>query len=201
MVSVYACWASVRWFCSHHFLWLSLRRLLLWCECFIYGLLFQNVWSLGQWLSTGGCLLFSRVSRTSYKCIHNYFQISNFVQEPLFVVVKTIGLPSSSTVNNFVRDGSDNDVVSYWRRLESDCHFRLFSNSWKVIKNTSKDLSNFVEGHGLFGRILAALLSPAKLTAYFFIQNCFKCLQPLQYCCIQQHAINFVTEECAAFVN
>ena len=149
MVSVFACWASVRWFCSHHFLWLSLRRLLLWCECFIYGLLFQNVWGLGQWLSTGGCLLFSRVSRTSYKCIHNYFQISNFVQEPLFVVVKTIGLPSSSTVSNFVRDGSVNDVVSYWRRLESDCHFRLFSNSWKVTKNTSKDLSNFVSGKAM----------------------------------------------------
>jgi len=26
-------------------------------------------------------------------------------------------------------------------------------------------------------------------------------LQALQYCCVQQHAINFVTEECAAFVN
>jgi len=60
------------------------------------------------------------------------------------VVVKTIGLPSSSAVNNFVRDGPVNDVVSHWRRLESDCHFRLFSNSWKLIQSTSKDLSNFV---------------------------------------------------------
>jgi len=28
---------------------------------------------------------------------------------------------------------------------------------------------------GLFGLILAALLLPAKLITYFFIQNCFKC--------------------------
>jgi len=33
----------------------------------------------------------------------------------------------------------------------------------------------FKGGHGLFGFILAALLLPAKLLAYFFIQNCFKC--------------------------
>jgi len=62
--------------------------------------------------------------------------------EPLFVAVKIIGLPDSSAVNNFVRDGPV--VFSHWRRLESDCHFRLFSNSWKLIKSTSKDLSNFV---------------------------------------------------------
>jgi len=49
--------------------------------------------------------------------------------EPLFVLVKIIGLPGSSTVNSFVQDGSVNDVVSHWRRLESDCHFHLFSNS------------------------------------------------------------------------
>jgi len=33
----------------------------------------------------------------------------------------------------------------------------------------------FGGGHDLFGLILAALLLPAKLIAYFFIQNCFKC--------------------------
>jgi len=33
--------------------------------------------------------------------------------EPLFVVVKIIGLPGSSTVNNFVRDGPVIDVVSH----------------------------------------------------------------------------------------
>jgi len=49
--------------------------------------------------------------------------------EPLFVVDKIIGLPGSSAVNNCVRDGSVNDVVSHWRRLESYCHFHLFSNS------------------------------------------------------------------------
>jgi len=46
-----------------------------------------------------------------------------------------------------------------------------------LIQSTSKDLSNFFYGggHGLFGLILAALLLPAKLIAYFFIQNCFEC--------------------------
>jgi len=33
----------------------------------------------------------------------------------------------------------------------------------------------FGRHHGLFGLILIALLLPAKLIAYFFIQNCFKC--------------------------
>jgi len=69
--------------------------------------------------------------------------------ETLFVVVKIIGLPGSSAVNNFVRDGPVNDVVSHWHRLESDCHFRLFSNSWKLTQSTSKDLSNFVSGKAM----------------------------------------------------
>jgi len=32
--------------------------------------------------------------------------------EPLFVIAKIIGLPGSSAVNNFVREGPVNDVVS-----------------------------------------------------------------------------------------
>jgi len=51
--------------------------------------------------------------------------------EPLFVIAKILGLPGSSAVNNFVRKGPVNDVISYdvishWRRLEteSDCYFR-----------------------------------------------------------------------------
>jgi len=32
----------------------------------------------------GGCLLFSRVSRASYKYIHNYFHILNFVHRTTF---------------------------------------------------------------------------------------------------------------------
>jgi len=66
--------------------------------------------------------------------------------EPLFVVVKVIGLLGSSGVNNFVRDGPVNDVVSHWGCLESNCLFRLFSNRWKLIRSTSKDLNNFVLG-------------------------------------------------------
>jgi len=60
-----------------------------------------------------------------------------------------LGLPGSSAVNNSSRDGPVNDVVSHWRRLEADCHFRLFSNSWKLIQSTSKDLSNFVLGEAM----------------------------------------------------
>ena len=48
--NVYACCASVHWFCSHHFLWISLKRLPLRCECFLCMLLFQKIWGLGQWL-------------------------------------------------------------------------------------------------------------------------------------------------------
>jgi len=69
--------------------------------------------------------------------------------EPLIVEVKIIGLRGSSAVNNLVRDGPVNDVVSNWRRLESDCHFRLFSNSWKLIQITSKDLGNFISGEAM----------------------------------------------------
>jgi len=57
-----------------------------------------------------------------------------------------IELPGSSAVNNFVRHGPVSDVVSLWRRLESDCQFRLFSNSCKLKQSTSKYLSNFVSG-------------------------------------------------------
>jgi len=33
---------------------------------------------------------------------------------------------------NFVPEGPVNDVVNQWRRFESDCSFRLFSNCWKL---------------------------------------------------------------------
>jgi len=54
-------------------------------------------------------VLFSRVSR-AYKYIHNYLHILNFVYRTTFVVVKIIGLPGSSAVNNFIRDGAVNDA-------------------------------------------------------------------------------------------
>ena len=38
---------------------------------------------------------------------------------------------------------------SRWRRLESGCSFHLFSNSWKLILNTSKNLSKFVSGRSM----------------------------------------------------
>jgi len=40
-----------------------------------------------------------------------------------------ICLNVSSAVKNFVREGPVNDVVSHKHCLESDCSFRLFSNS------------------------------------------------------------------------
>jgi len=61
--------------------------------------------------------------------------------EPPFVISKRIGLSGSSAVNNFVRKGSVSDFVSHWRRIESDCYFRLFSNSWKLMQSTNKNLS------------------------------------------------------------
>jgi len=60
-----------------------------------------------------------------------------------------IGLPGSSTVNNFLWEGAVGDVVSQWRRLEDYYYFRLFSNSWKLIESTSKNLSKFVSGEDL----------------------------------------------------
>jgi len=46
-------------------------------------------------------------------------------------------LPStSSAAKNIVREGPVNDVVSRWR----------LSHSWKLIQNTSKNLSKFVSG-------------------------------------------------------
>jgi len=47
---------------------------------------------------------------------------------------------------NFVREGPADDVISHWHCLQSDCFFRLFSNSWKFIQNTSKKLGKFVSG-------------------------------------------------------
>jgi len=35
---------------------------------------------------------------------------------------------TSSAVKNFVREGLASDVVSDWRRVETDCSFCLFSN-------------------------------------------------------------------------
>jgi len=45
-----------------------------------------------------------------------------------------------SASKNFVRKGSVNDVASYWRRFETDCSFRLLSNSWKLIQKFSAGL-------------------------------------------------------------
>jgi len=98
--------------------------------------------------------------------------------ELLFTVAKTIGLPGSSAVNNCVRQGPVNYVASHWRRLESDCYFRLFSNNRKFIEAPANIWEKyFGGGHGLFGLILAALryCYLAKLIAYFFIQYCFEC--------------------------
>jgi len=55
----------------------------------------------------------------------------------------------SSVAKNFVREVPVNDVVSYWRRFESDCFFCLFSNSCKLIQSTSKDLGKFVSGRDM----------------------------------------------------
>jgi len=43
-----------------------------------------------------------------------------------------------------------------------------FSNSWKLIQSTGKDLSDFVSGEAMASSV-------SKLIAYLFIQNCFKC--------------------------
>jgi len=60
---------------------------------------------------------------------------------------------NSGAARNFVREGSVT-----WRT--SDCSFPLFSNSWNWYKAPAKNLSvDFGEGHGLFGLILAALLT------------------------------------------
>ena len=48
--------------------------------------------------------------------------------------LKMLGPICSSAAKNFVREGLVNDVVSHWR----------LSNSWKLMQNTSKNLSKFV---------------------------------------------------------
>jgi len=53
----------------------------------------------------------------------------------------------SNAAKNFVQEGPVNDVVSHWRRLESDCSFCLFSNSCKL--STSKILSKFRGREGM----------------------------------------------------
>ena len=67
--------------------------------------------------------------------------------EPLFAVPKTVGLPGSSAVNNFVLEGLGlvNVAVSHWRR-ESNGYSRSFSNSWKLILSPTKNLTKFVLG-------------------------------------------------------
>ena len=63
---------------------------------------------------------------------------------------------SSSAAKNFVPERAVIDVVSHWR----------LCNNWKVIQNTSKNLSKFVSGsHSLFGLILAAPLSSSKFSS------------------------------------
>jgi len=124
---------------------------------------------------TEGRLPFSRDARGSDKYIHNYFYIS--YMETLFVVAKIIRLPGSSETTNFVRAGPVNVVVSHWRRSESDGYFRLFSNSWKSIQSTNKNLRMFLSGEAKASSVSFWLRHcfPAKMIAYFFIQNCFKC--------------------------
>jgi len=97
--------------------------------------------------------------------------------EPLFVVARIRGLPGSSAATNFVRAGPVNVVVSLWRRTESDCYFRLFSNSWKSIQSTNKNLRMFLSGEATASSVSFWLRHCylAKMIAYFFIQICFKC--------------------------
>jgi len=45
-----------------------------------------------------------------------------------------------------------------------DCHFRLFSNSWKLIQSTSIDLSNFVSGEAMASSVTFWL-------RYCYLQN------------------------------
>jgi len=55
------------------------------------------------------------VARAFDKYIHKYFYILYLVgyMEPLFAIPKTMGLPGSSAVNNFFREGLVNDLVSH----------------------------------------------------------------------------------------
>ena len=54
-------------------------------------------------------------------------------------------------------------------------YFLTVENWYKVDYQQRSEQFCFGRGHGLFGLILAALLLPAKLIAYFCIENCFKC--------------------------
>ena len=63
--------------------------------------------------------------------------------EPLLAIPKTMGLPGSNAVNYFFWEGLINVVINHWH-LESSCYSRLFSNSWKLIPSTSKNLKKFV---------------------------------------------------------
>jgi len=47
-------------------------------------------------------------------------------------------LCTCSAAKNCVQEEPVNNVVSHWCRFESDCSFRLFSNSWKFTWSTSK---------------------------------------------------------------
>jgi len=57
------------------------------------------------------------------------------------------------------------------------CPHTTFSNSWKLIQSTSKNLSKLVSGEAMTSSVSSWLhyCYLAKMIAYFFIQNCFKC--------------------------
>jgi len=172
VVSVHACCASVRWFCSHHCLWLSFKKLLLWWECFLCRLLFQKVkyCGLGQWFSTWGSFAFflgSRELLINILIITSTFWISYI--GPLFVVVKIIELPGSSAVNKFVRGRPVNDVVL--SSTVTSVYFPKAENWYKAPAKTWAIL--FQGGHGFFGLILAALLLPGKNDSLLFHSKLF----------------------------
>jgi len=74
-----ACCANVRWFCSHHLLWLSEKRWHLWWECFLCA--FLQCLRFGAVVFNLGLFACFRwvARRASDKYIHNYLYILYFV--------------------------------------------------------------------------------------------------------------------------
>ena len=167
----------------------------------LMGMLFMcfftmfRVWGSG--FQAGGCLpVFFGLQALQDELLIIIFIITSIFcisyMEPLLAISKIMGLPGNNAVNNFVWEGLVNVVVSHWP-LESNSG--LFSNSWKLILNTSKNLKDFVLGR-------PCLLSSHSDSATFTRQNdsqLFRSilfwiwLWPLQYCCIQQRTNNFVS--------
>ena len=84
----------------------------------------------------------------SLKFVDSYRLLADWLEKMFVPKVPTRRWQQYSAAKNFVREGPVSYSISHWRRLESDCFFRLFSNSWKWSKAPVKIFSIFFRGEG-----------------------------------------------------